>query len=477
MGRPDGRHPDGRAIETDVAIIGAGPVGLLLASLLGLRGHSVTVLEKQPSPYPMPRAIHFDGEAMRCFQTAGLAGAILPHTLVGKGMLFKDRHGDTIVDWSRGQTRGPMGWHESYRFFQPGLEAELRKGLERFGDARLMWGAEVTGISQDRDGVSLSLGSRRTVTARFAVACDGARSFTRRALNIGTEDLGFRERWLVCDLLLKRTREDLGDHSIQYCDPEAPATYVRGVGNWRRWEIRLGVDDPNDVSQERNVWEKLKRWITPSDATLERSTVYTFRSRIANAWRDGRILLAGDAAHQMPPFMGQGMCAGIRDAGNLWWKLSAVLCGGEDALLDTYQSEREANARAFIEKSVALGKLINQTAAGVVPRGRMESIWPDLGPGLGPRDGVGGALVPQVHTDDGILADDAAKHGFYVLAADNVPDSRLPAFVGANRWIKERNLTGIVVRPDGYALAGFRSESELMTLETMAMRIGMPEQR
>ena len=457
-------------MSVDVAIIGAGPVGLLLANLLGCRGHSVTVLERRKHPYGVPRAIHFDGEAMRCFQAAGLAHALIPHTHVGKGMLFKDREGNVIVDWSREQKPGPTGWYESYRFHQPGLEFELHKGLKRFDRAQVCWNADVIEITQDDAGVTLRLNEHAILEARIAVACDGARSTTRQALGTGIDDLGFHERWLVCDLLLKRPRDDLGDHSIQYCDPDAPATYGRGTGDWRRWEIRLGDDDPDDWS-EKEVWEKLSRWITPSDATLERSAVYTFQSRIADKWRDGRVLLAGDAAHQMPPFMGQGMCAGIRDAANLWWKLSAVLSGSAETLLDTYQSEREANARAFIEKSVALGRLINQTAAGTVPQGRMESIWPDLGPGLGPRDGVGGALAPQVRTSDGRLADDVSEHGFYVLANDKVLNSRFPVILGAERWLRDRKLKGVVLRPDGYALGGFRNARELANLEATAIPI------
>ncbi len=186
-----------------------------------------------------------------------------------------------------------------------------------------------------------------------------------------------------------------------------------------------------------NLWNKL----------------YTFRFRIADVWRAGRVLLAGDVVHQMSPFMGQGMCARIRDAGNLRWKLNAVLSGAEDALLDTCQSEREANARAFIENSVALGRLVNQTADGMVPPGRMESIWPDLGPGLGLRDGVGGALVPQTRTAYGRLSDDAADHGFCVIATDGVPRSRLPVFPGAESW-PVRSCDRMATRLAGFAAGG-----------------------
>ncbi len=458
-------------MKVDVAIIGAGPTGLSLANLLGRCGHSVLVIERRAGPFPMPRAIHFDGEAMRCFQAVGLVDSILPHTYVGKGMLFKDRDGNRIVDWSRSQKPGPMGWFESYRFYQPGLEFELRKGLERFDRAWIRWNADVIDIYEDGNGVNLKLANGWTVTARFAVACDGARSFTRKALDIGMEDLGFCERWLVCDLLLKRTRDDLVDHTIQYCDPDSPATYGRGARDRRRWEFRLDAND-SDLWPADAVWDRLSQWITPSDATLERSAVYTFRSRVANIWRVSRIFLAGDAAHQMPPFMGQGMCAGIRDAANLWWKLRAALLGAEEASLETYQSEREVNVRAFIGKSVELGRLINQTAEGAAPRSHMESIWPDLGPGLGPRDGVGGVLAPQVRAADGTLADDTADHGFYILASDIVPMSLLPVISGADEWLRERDVTGVVIRPDGYVLGGFRDDGERLALEKIAIQYG-----
>ncbi|MDJ0827397.1 MAG: bifunctional 3-(3-hydroxy-phenyl)propionate/3-hydroxycinnamic acid hydroxylase [Rhodobacter sp.] len=459
-------------MPASVAIVGAGPVGLLLANLLGRRGVPLRVLEKQPQPYPLPRAIHFDGEAMRCFQAAGLAEAILPHTHVGKGMLFQDGAGRTLVDWSRDQQIGLMGWYESYRFYQPGLEAVLREGLKRFDWVTLEPGREVVGLAQSGAGVTLSLADGDAVEAGFAIGCDGAQSVLRDALGIGMTDLGFHERWLVVDLRLTRPRDDLGDYSIQFCDPEAPATYVRGVGDRRRWEMRLedGAPDRPDAAE---VWRRLARWITPQDADLERSAVYTFRSRIASAWRRGRCLLAGDAAHQMPPFMGQGMCAGVRDAANLWWKLTAVLNGAPDDLLDSYQSEREANVRAFIEKSVALGRLINQTAAGAVPQGRMASIWPDLGPGLGPRDGVGGGLVPQVRLASGALADDTAEHGFYVLARAGTAVDGWHCVDGADGWLADRDLDGVVVRPDGYCLAGFRSSTDLTKIADQFAALGL----
>ena len=358
-------------LDAQVAIVGCGPVGATLANLLGRRSVSVIVLEKQQAPYNLPRAIHFDGEVMRTFQAAGLAEKILPHTMVGRGMLFKTMDGELLIDWSRDQNIGPMGWHESYRFYQPGVEAALLAGLDRFDHVQLHRGVDVVSVSQTPDAGKLVLADGRTITVQYVVGCDGANSLVRQEMGVGEDALDFEERWLVVDLVLKVPRDDLGDYSIQFCDPARPATYVRGVGDWRRWEMRIGEDEPDPMPDEM-VWEKLSRWIGPEEATLERSANYTFRSVVAEQWRNGRLFIAGDAAHQMPPFMGQGMCAGIRDTINLAWKLDHALKAGSEGILDTHFSERQANVRQFIELSVNLGRLINQSSSGNVPTGKMK---------------------------------------------------------------------------------------------------------
>ena len=411
----------------------------------------MVILEKQRETYDLPRAVHFDGEAMRVFQAAGLADQVLPHTMVGRGMLFKDMEDNVVVNWSRDQDIGPMGWYESNRCHQPGIECALRSGLERFDNVTLHKGVAATEISQDEVGVTVVLADQREVQASYVVGADGANSFVRDALGISMADLGFKEDWLVVDLILKRPREDLGDYSVQFCDPINSATYVRGVGDRRRWELRLPADRVFDPDEEE-VWDRLSRWITPEDADLERLAVYTFRSCVVQDWRQGRVFLVGDAAHQMPPFMGQGMCAGIRDVANLNWKLAQVLQGGEDVLW-SYESEREPHIKQFIELTVSLGKLINQTAAGEVPKGKMWSIWPELGAGLGSREGVGGALAPQPRVG-GVLADDIAMQGFYVLATHET-EAELPVVVGAQEWLAEQGVEAVVVRPDGYVLKVF----------------------
>lgn len=442
----------------DVAIVGAGPTGLTLAALLGRYGLSVVILEKQTAPYPLPRAVHLDGEAMRVLQAAGVADTFVSRMRVNPGMLFKDRDGTVLVDWSREMTVGPMGWHESYRFHQPDLEAALRARIDAMPNVALRWGATVSRVEQDSDGVKV-VWPEGAIEARFAVGCDGAGSQVRAVLDTEWEDLGFRERWSVVDLHLTTDRGDLGDHSIQFCDPDRPATYVRGVGARRRFEMRLSPDAPEPDHEA--IWQRLQPWISPADAQIERAAVYEFRSRLARDWQRGHVFLAGDAAHQMPPFMGQGLCAGLRDAANLAWKLAAVLGGSDAALMTSYSTERAPNARAFIDMSVALGRLINQTAAGQAPTGRMRSIWPDLGPGLGLRDGIGGALVPQI-----ARADDQAAGGFYALVTAPY-GLGLPEFNGG-AWLAERGLNGVIVRPDGYALGGAADADGLRALAKIA---------
>lgn len=444
---------------TDVVVIGAGPVGLTLANLLGVRGLSVRVIEKRARPYDLPRAIHFDGEAMRVFQATGLADQVLAHTHVGVGMLFRNADDEVLIDWSRAQDIGPMGWHESYRFHQPGLEDVLRQGLDRFSHAELTSGAEVVSLNTATGAIKLSNGDE--VSASYIVGCDGADSFTRRAAGLSLTDLGFQERWLVVDAVLKRPRPDLGDYSIQFCDAHNPATYVRGVKDRRRWEIRLDQERPDP--DEPEIWALLSRWITPDDADLERAAVYTFRSAVATRWRKGRALIAGDAAHQMPPFMGQGMCAGVRDAANLAWKLDHAIATGDDVILDTYGSERASHVTEFIDLTMRLGKLINQTATQGAPQGQMKSIWPGLGPGLGDRDDVAGRLAPQPHVAGGMLADDAAKGQFYVLAQTRF-EAEVEVFTEAAEWLRDNDVFAVLVRPDGYVFGAAKDQAGVADL-------------
>ncbi len=418
----------------EVAIVGYGPVGATLGHLLGLCGVNTLILEREDAIYRLPRAVHFDDEVMRTFQAIGLADALSPLVRINPGMRFVDTAGKLLLDWPRAGEVGRHGWHASYRFHQPDLERVLRDAMAGRSSVTVRTHCEAS-LIEDRDThvrlryEDMRTGRAHSVCANYIVGCDGARSFVRGLIETEMEDYGFHERWLVIDALLKRDKPELGDYSIQYCNPARPATYVRGPANRRRWEITvLPGEDSTQIASAPAVWKLLAPWLKPEEAELERAVVYTFHSLIAQDWRRGRLLLAGDAAHQTPPFMGQGMCAGIRDVANLAWKLALVVRGrvmDADTLLNTYQSERYPNAREYITTAVRLGGLIN-TCAGeqalhsAFPRpdgsARMESIAPPLGPGIS-RGEHAGRLFGQPRMTDGRLMDTVTGYA-PVLVAD-----------------------------------------------------------
>lgn len=484
--------------QFDVVIVGLGPVGATLANLLGLQGVSTLVLERETEAYHLPRAVHFDDEVMRVFQTIGLADAITPCTRINPGMRFVDAQGALLMDWPRPRDVSPLGWHASYRFHQPDLERILRDGLKRFACVEVQTRCDAFAFEEQGDAITvryeaLDTGRLRQARARYVVGCDGARSLVRRFIGSSMDDLGFHERWLVVDVVLKRPKPALGDHTIQYCDPARPATYVRGPGDRRRWEITVLADeDSRAMVHPQKVWSLLAAWLAPDDAELERAAVYTFHSAVARQWRSGRLLLAGDAAHQTPPFMGQGMCSGIRDAANLAWKLALVVQGrAGDGLLDTYQSERAPDARAYIETAVRLGGLINtcgteaalsaafRDADGVV---RLRSRVPRLGPGIAiGRSELAGSRMAQPRLGDGRRIDDAAGYAFALLASDRLwrsagesvrkrfEEAGIPVVTEADcpdlaGLLGDAGVPALLIRPDRYVAGAAADEGELAAL-------------
>jgi 3-(3-hydroxy-phenyl)propionate hydroxylase len=484
-------------IKTDVVIIGFGPVGAMLANLLGLQGISTLVLEREAAIHNLPRAVHFDDDVMRLLQTVDLAQAMQPIVHVSPGMRFVDDTGRLLLDWPRPLHVGQQGWHASYRFHQPELERVLREGLARWPSVTVCLRTEAFALEQERDAVvvryeDLETGSLTRRLARYVVGCDGARSLARRLMDAPLEDLGFHERWLVVDALLRRPRPDLGDWSVQYCSKRRPTTYVRGTGDRRRWEIAvLPGEDEATITQPTKVLELLKPWVSPEEIDLERAALYTFHSAIAPRWRSGRLLIAGDAAHLTPPFLGQGLCAGMRDAGNLAWKLARVLRGQNNgSLLDTYQSERAPHVREYIELAVRLGGLINTKAMqaavpGSVLNGgeaaRMTSIKPRLGPRLAAGcNGPAGDIAPQPRLTDGVRLDDRVGYRFAVLLqphfAASLPAETLEHLARReivvvaddapepNTWLQRIDAPAVLVRPDRYVLGTARSVQELNSL-------------
>lgn len=442
----------------DVAIVGYGPVGQALAILLAQRGWRVGVFEKQPQAYPLPRAVHFDHEVGRILQSCGVADRIRGRTEPTDLYEWRNAAGATLLRFESGPA-GVSGWPDGNMFAQPELEAILDTRARSLPGVDVARGVEVVDLVEDVDGVRVTSaggdGVRREAHARFVVGCDGANSFVRAKLGCPVTDLGFFFDWLIVDVL-PNTPTVWRPINIQVCDPVRPTTLVSGGPGRRRWEfMRLPGEAIEDLNREDAAWRLLASWgVTPDNARLERHTVYRFQARWVDEWRKGRVLLAGDAAHQMPPFAGQGMCSGLRDAANLAWKLDLVLREqASTALLDTYPTERIPHVRAVIDFSMALGRVIciadpaeaagrdaMMTAALASGQQATPPPAPTIGPGV-LRDGdpVAGKLFPQgrVRTADGREGwfDDVVGAGWALIGRDGDPFATLDRQSAA--WLRE----------------------------------------
>ncbi|RZI76086.1 MAG: bifunctional 3-(3-hydroxy-phenyl)propionate/3-hydroxycinnamic acid hydroxylase [Variovorax sp.] len=480
----------------DVAIVGLGPTGATLANLLGAAGLSVIVLEKEAGIFPLPRAIHFDGEVLRILQAAGLRDQALAIARPGEqGMHFVNGAGETMLIRGGAAALGPHGCANNYYFHQPELEAVLRAGLARYPAVSLRLRHEVLAVAQDADSAALTVrdldgGHTSTVRARFVIGCDGARSPVRQHMGSRMVDLGLQQPWLVFDVVLQQD-VDLPTHTVQHCDPARPMTYCNVIGNRRRWEIMVLPDDDREAMvQPAALWRMVAPWVRPEQARLERAAIYTFHSVIAEGWRQGRLLLAGDACHQTPPFLGQGMCAGIRDAANLAWKLEAVLRGGAPAtLLDSYESERAPHVRALIEMAVRLGNIIQTTdpELAAVRDAKFRTGQPEifeLPPqllGAGAFDATPGSPAgrpfPQPRLDDGRLLDDLLGRRSAVIGRTEALAAAAPATAerwrraGAividqpdtllARWLDANEAHAVILRPDRYIVGVARTGPDL----------------
>ena len=388
-----------KKIDFDVVIVGLGPTGGTLANLLAMNNLSVLILEKESSVYNLPRAVHFDDEVMRVFQTIGITKSLSKKLIINKGTKFINEDGELLLDWPRPKKITENGWYPSYRFHQPDLERSLRYKLKKFDKVVSLQNCEVFKTMSVKNFTEVHYKNTKinkiySVKSKYIIGCDGANSFIRNEIKTELENLGFEQRWAVIDLILKTKNVNLPDRTIQYCNAKRPATYCRNVGKRRRWEIALKDNESSKTFfDEKTLWKFLSKWVSPDEAEIERKTVYTFQSAIAKSWREGRMLLVGDAAHLTPPFMGQGMCAGIRDASNLAWKIS-ICCknGHNENLLNSYQTERSSNVRDYINTAMKMGELLNSIGGSEVsdtvfvqPDGtiKMNTIKPQLGKGLG----------------------------------------------------------------------------------------------
>ena len=334
----------------------------------------MVVLEKETEHYPLPRAVHLDHEMMRLFQTAGVIDRVLPDMVATDGHLHVGAdHGVIRYMGTVGKPK-PFGWSNDYFFYQPEFEAHLRAAFADNGRIGFLTGAEFTSLSQDDNGVTVSYtqdGVQRSLTARWVIAADGSRSPVRKALGVKLDDLDFEEPWLVVDAEVEGPvtfpsltgvpeGADLQRLSVMMCDPARPATVVPGRRNHRRWEFMLlPHEDDAEMMREENVAALVGAWMRQVPHKIVRAATYRFHGLVAEHWQVGRVFLAGDAAHQTPPFFGQGMCHGLRDVANLAWKMAAIVNDGADeAILATYQPERAPHVRGVIGAAVAAGRYI-----------------------------------------------------------------------------------------------------------------------
>lgn len=357
--------------DYDVILIGYGPVSQTMALMLGRQGRRVAIVERWEQRYPLPRAVCIDHEVYRVLHMNGM-GEVLP-SVTQPGPVYQWFNADwkelLSIPWSLDSISGGP---EVTFVHQPTLEEALDKAVAALPNVDLYLGYEFHHLSQTDAMATIEIehldtAKTSSLTAQFVIGCDGANSKVREQIGSSRTDLGFEADWLVIDVLLKDgvTIEKLGIPAAgQYCNPVQPTTIVpAGVREgrvFRRWEFMLlpGVT-VEEMENEAKVWDFLKPWAGPDDVELVRHKVYNFRSLLADKWREGWVLIAGDAAHVMPPFLGQGMCSGMRDAWNLAWKLDLILDGKADlALLDTYQAERAPHVRKLMDMSIFLGKII-----------------------------------------------------------------------------------------------------------------------
>jgi len=484
--------------EFEAAIVGFGPAGAIAACWLGQAGVKTLVVDKSRTIWNIPRAIALDHEILRVFQNIGVIEQVLPHTAPFGASEHFGASGQLIRRIDVVPPPYPLGYLPNMVFTQPPVEAVLRERAKAHSSLTVNLGLELVALSQLEECVALNFqdeaGNIKTRTAKYVMACDGASSTVRRLIDISFEDLGFDEPWLVVDLVVNDAAlTRLPSVCAQYCDPARPCTYIIGPGNHRRWEIMLKPgEDPRRMEREDSVWNLLSRWVRPTDGKLWRASSYRFHALVAQRWREGAVFLAGDAAHQQPPFIGQGMCQGVRDVTNLCWKLVSVLRGeARDVLLDTYCEERKQHVTtltgrikeigaAICERNPKAARLRDETlivcGGGKAPVVTRQEIVPPLQSGLICPGGPGAGTIfpqPRFATANGpTLMDEISGPGWQLFVDGRAKIDRSvlercriqPFMIGGgghreihgviSAWFDRHRCKAAIVRPDHYVYCG-----------------------
>jgi 3-(3-hydroxy-phenyl)propionate hydroxylase len=519
--------------DVDVAIVGYGPVGAAAANLLAPSGLRIAVFDAATGIYDKPRAIVVDHEALRMLQMCRLPGDLSELFSPYRGSHYVGVDGQVIRRFYPLPGTQRLGWPTSATFIQPEVERALRAGVAQHPNVDVRLGYQMTSLSDGAAAATLQFtelanGHVHRVRARYVFGCDGARSAVRSVIGTGFDDLAFDERWLVVDAWLTGAA-DLPELSIQYCQPKRPATFVLGPRNLRRWELKLlPGEDPDAFSRTDVIKTVLSDYVDVGAIDIWRSSVYRFHALVAERWRRGRIFILGDAAHQTPPFSGQGLCSGLRDVANLAWKVRHVEeLGAEASLLDSYEAERKPHFRSVVARSLEIGKIVGELDLSRA-RARDKAMLAELDLGA---DGhptyrqsgipplVTGVIGPAGHADPwagtlfiqpgvrlgnspAVLLEDVLDMRFALFCEDNEvlqwfddDAARVWQRIGAQRvliqppgsqpaacpdgvvglsgvdnlladWLRTAGCRAVIVRPDRYVYGVLRSSADLRRLTT-----------
>ncbi|UFZ04460.1 bifunctional 3-(3-hydroxy-phenyl)propionate/3-hydroxycinnamic acid hydroxylase [Bradyrhizobium ontarionense] len=497
----------------EVVVIGFGPTGAIAANLLGAGGITTLAIDRARDIYDKPRAIALDHEIMRLFDNLGIAEQVSRHVAPFPASEHFGAQGQLIRRIDMVAEPYPLGYTPSMVFTQPPVEQVMRDHVTSYTSVTVELGTTLVAIRQHAKAATVVLeqddGGIREITADYVIACDGASSAVRQQLGISFDDLDFDEPWLVVDLLVNESAiGKLPATAAQFCNPARPTTYIVGPGNHRRFEIMLRPsEDRHAMEDPQQVWRLLAPWLAPEDGRLWRAASYRFHALVASRWSQGRVLLAGDAAHQQPPFIGQGMCQGLRDAANLCWKLARVLRGqSRAALLDSYEAERSTHVRELTTRIKAIGRVICEqdpiaaaardarilAEGGGAPRTiTRQEIVPPLTTGLlaTKANAANGTLFPQpwIISDSGrALLDGVAGTGWRLVldgrgalnssaidAATRDAGINTITIGGAGlaeesgvvaRWFERHGCSAALVRPDHYVYGVATDAPELAAL-------------
>lgn len=500
-------------MDYDVIVVGYGPTGKVLARRLSDAGHSVAIVERWPEAYPLPRAVAYHHDIKRIFHALGLASQIEAISRPLSHYVWYNADWKVLADIDEtGETLS--GGRQSLSFNQPDLERLLERDLAGRPGVALFLSNEAQRVEQTADGASVTiarfdaetqqadLSKTERLTAKYVVGCDGAHSLVRETLGSTFLDHGFDAQFLVIDVRPHDPSKLQFPDVLQYCNPARPTTIVWGGVVNRRWEFMIKPgEDAAEFAKPEKTWELLSRWMKPSDGELVRHAVYRFRSMLAQGWRNGRLLIAGDAAHLMPPFMGEGMGSGIRDSWNLAWKLDRVLKGtSSDALLDAYEAERGPNVDAYIRVSMAVGKIVCELDAeaakardaAFLSGGPPPLDFPGLSGGVIAKGDGAGLLSPhdELETPQGFRRlDDIIGRNFALIGdlailealdsrsratADNLGVIFVAIGAGAHHersgriaaWLAGHKAAAVLVRPDFYAFGLARDAAQAGQLLT-----------